>query len=197
MSLSLNQRSTIVDRIIPKTITSDVALVAVGVLLIALAAQVRIEMYPVPITGQTFAVLLVGTALGFRRGVTAVLTYVVLGALGLPIFQGGASGFAFGPTLGYLIGFIASAAVTGVLSERGFDKKWWQVGLSFVAGSAAIYVFALPWLSIFLGAVGQPNDLVSVLALGFAPFVLGDIVKAAAAAALLPAAWAGVKRISR
>lgn len=197
MSFALTRKATIVDQILPKSLAADIGLVLTGVLLMAASAQVTIPLYPVPVTGQTFAVLLVGTALGFNRGLISTTLYVSLGALGLPIFQNGASGFAFGPTLGYLIGFVASAAVTGFLAERGFDKKWWQVAGTFLAGTAAIYGFGLTWLSIFLGAVGAPNGLLAILTAGLFPFVIGDLLKAAAAAALLPLAWMSISRLSK
>jgi biotin transport system substrate-specific component len=197
MSLTLSTRPTIIDRVVPKNLAADITMVVVGTALTALAAQVTIPLYPVPLTGQTFAVLLVGTVLGFSRGALSMALYVLLGAAGLPIFQDGASGFAFGPTLGYLIGFVGAAALTGFMAERGWDKKWYQVALTFIAGSAVIYGFGLAWLSIFLGAVGAPNDIVSTMSAGLFPFLIGDAVKALAAAALLPAAWAGVKALKK
>ncbi|MFM5903764.1 MAG: biotin transporter BioY [Microbacteriaceae bacterium] len=197
MSISIAQRPTIVDRVIPRSVATDVVLIALGVALIAGAAQVTIPMYPVPMTGQTFAVLLVSMSLGFTRGTIANIAYVTIGALGAPIFQAGASGWSFGPTLGYLIGFVAAAAVVGSLAERGWDKSWLRVGAAFLAGSAVIYVFGLAWLSIFLGAVGAPNDLLSTLSAGLVPFIYGDVAKAIAAAALLPLAWAGVKAFKK
>jgi len=139
MSLSLSQRPTLIDRFVPKSQVADAILILAGTVLISLAAQLTIPLKPVPITGQTFAVLLVGAVLGLGRGVAATALYVVAGAFGLPIFQAGASGFAFGPTLGYLIGFIAAAAVTGFLAEKGFDKSVAGVAFTFVAGTAAIY----------------------------------------------------------
>ena len=197
MSLTLSHRPTIIDRVVPKNLSADIAMVLSGTALTALAAQVTVPLYPVPVTGQTFAVLLVGTVLGFSRGALSLALYVMLGAVGLPIFQDGASGFAFGPTLGYLIGFIAAAALTGFMAERGLDKKWYQVALTFVAGSAVIYAFGLTWLSIFLGAVGAPNDLISTMTAGLFPFLIGDALKAVAAAAILPAAWAGIKALKK
>jgi len=197
MSLTLSHRATIVDRLVPQTLAADLAMIVGGTAITALAAQVAIPLYPVPLTGQTFAVLLVGTVLGFSRGAISMALYVLLGAVGLPIFQDGASGFAFGPTLGYLIGFVAAAAVTGFMAERGLDKKWYHVALTFVVGSATIYAFGLGWLSIFLGAVGAPNDIVSTMAAGLFPFLFGDVVKALAAAALLPAAWAGIRALKK
>lgn len=197
MSLTLSTRPTIIDRVVPKNLAADITMVVAGTALTALAAQVTIPLYPVPLTGQTFAVLLVGTVLGFSRGTLSMALYVLLGAAGLPIFQEGASGFAFGPTLGYLIGFVGAAALTGFMAERGWDKKWYQVALTFIAGSAVIYGFGLAWLSIFLGAVGAPNDIVSTMSAGLFPFLIGDAVKALAAAALLPAAWAGVQALKK
>jgi len=197
MSLTLSTRPTIIDRVVPKNLAADITMVVAGTALTALAAQVTIPLYPVPLTGQTFAVLLVGTVLGFSRGALSMALYVLLGAAGLPIFQDGASGFAFGPTLGYLIGFVGAAALTGFMAERGLDKKWYQVALTFIAGSAVIYGFGLAWLSIFLGAVGAPNDIVSTMSAGLFPFLIGDAVKALAAAALLPAAWAGIKALKK
>lgn len=197
MSLSIAQRPTIVDRVFPRSLVTDVILILAGVAITALAAQVSIPLYPVPMTGQTFAVLLVAMSLGFGRGTISMISYVALGAAGLPIFKDGASGWSFGPTLGYLIGFVAAAAVVGWLAQLGWDKSWFKVAIAFLAGSAVIYVFGLAWLSIFLGAVGAPNDFVSTLNSGLVPFIYGDLVKAVAAAALLPLAWAGVKKLKK
>ena len=195
--MSIAQRPTIVDRVLPKSLVTDFALILLGVALIAGAAQLVIPMYPVPMTGQTFAVLLVAMSLGFGRATISVATYVVVGALGLPIFTNHASGWSFGPTLGYLVGFVAAAALVGWLAQLGWDKSWLKVSAAFLAGSVVIYAFGLPWLAIFLGAVGAPNDLASVLNLGLAPFIVGDIVKAAAAAALLPVAWLGINNLKK
>jgi biotin transport system substrate-specific component len=197
MSLSIAQRPTIVDRVLPRSLVTDFSLILAGVVLIAGAAQLSIPMYPVPMTGQTFAVLLVAMSLGFGRATISATTYVALGAAGLPIFTAGASGWSFGPTLGFLVGFIAAAALVGWLAQRGWDKSWLKVGVAFLAGSIVIYAFGLPWLAIFLGAVGAPNDLVYVINAGLAPFIVGDIVKAIAAAALLPAAWAGIGQLKK
>ena len=197
MSISIAQRPTIVDRVLPKSLVTDFALILLGVALIAGAAQLVIPMYPVPMTGQTFAVLLVAMSLGFGRATVSVATYVVVGALGLPIFTNHASGWSFGPTLGYLVGFVAAAALVGWLAQLGWDKSWLKVSAAFLAGSVVIYAFGLPWLAIFLGAVGAPNDLASVLNSGLAPFIVGDIVKAAAAAALLPVAWLGINKLKK
>ena len=195
MSLLLTSRPTIVDRLIPRSLVADFALVVSGTALTAAAAQIAIPTQLVPITGQTFAVLLVSSALGKNRAVLSMGLYVLLGALGLPIFTGAKSGWAFGPTLGYLVGFILAAAVVGSLAERGWDKKFYGVIASFVLGNLTIYAVGLPMLSVFLGSVDLPNDLMSTLSAGFLPFIFGDGVKIALAAAVLPLAWAGVKKI--
>ena len=195
MSVTLTNRPTIVDRFVPRSISADIALVALGAMLTAGAAQISIPMWPVPITGQTFAVLLVGAALGATRGAISMAFYVLLGAVGLPVFAAGKSGFVFGPTLGYLFGFIAAGAVVGFFAEREIGRKWFSVASGFVAGNAIIYAFGLPWLSIFLGANSWPNDLNATLAAGLYPFLLGDAIKIAIASTLLPGAWALAKKL--
>ena len=195
MSVLISSRPTIVDRLVPRSLTADIALVSAGTALTAAAAQLSIPMWPVPITGQTFAVLLVGAALGMARGALSIALYVVLGAAGLPIFAAGKAGIAFGPTLGYLFGFIAAAAVVGFFAEREIGRKWFSVALGFVAANAIIYAFGLPWLSIFLGANSWPNDLQSTLTAGLYPFIVGDAIKIALASTLLPAAWSLTKKL--
>jgi biotin transport system substrate-specific component len=195
MSLTLSTRPTIVDRFIPKSLAADIALVVAGTALTAVAAQVSIPMLPVPITGQTFAVLLTGAVLGLSRGALSMALYVILGAAGLPIFTAGKSGFVFGPTLGYLVGFIAAAAVVGYFSTRQWDRKWFAVAVGLTLGNAVIYAFGLPVLSAFLGSVGAQNDLQATLELGLYPFFLGDAIKIALVSTLLPSAWTLAKKI--
>jgi biotin transport system substrate-specific component len=121
--------------------------------------------------------------------------YVILGAAGLPIFTAGKSGFVFGPTLGYLVGFIAAAAVVGYFSSRQWDRKWFAVAVGLTLGNAVIYAFGLPVLSAFLGSVGAPNDLQTTLDFGLNPFWLGDTIKIALVSTLLPSAWALAKKL--
>ncbi len=164
----------------------DLACIVMGSLLIALSAQIVIPLpfSPVPITGQTLAALLVGAALGSRRGVLCLLLYLAEGSLGLPVFAGGGLGLArlVGPTGGYLAGLAAAAALTGWLAERGWDRRPATTALAMLAGNLVIYACGLIWLAHFVGA-GH------VLAAGLLPFIPGDIVKVAAATALLPSAW--------
>lgn len=171
----------------------DIALVAGGSLFIALVSQIRISLpfTPVPITGQTLGVLLAGAMLGRIRGSFSVLAYLGQGAAGLPFFAGGVSGLAhlFGPTGGYLFGFVGGAYLTGLLAEWGWDRKPGTTILAMFMGNLAIFAVGLPWLAVY---TGSPH----VLALGLFPFIPGDIIKIGLAAVLLPHGWRWLDRIS-
>ncbi|MQC25897.1 MAG: biotin transporter BioY [Chloroflexi bacterium] len=164
----------------------NILLVLGGSLLIAASAQLSVYLpfSPVPITGQTLGVLLVGMTLGSRRGALSMLAYLGEGALGLPVFAAGNASLAYmlGPTGGYLLGFVAAAWLVGALAERGFDRSLPRTFLAFALGSAVIYLFGLAWLARFVPWPGT-------LAAGMTPFLVGDAVKALVAALLLPAAW--------
>ena len=171
----------------PLTLWRDVVVVLLGSWLVALVAQISIPLQPVPITGQTFGVLLVGAALGFRRGALALGTYLVQGAIGLPFFAGGASGLArlLGPTGGYLIGFVFAAALVGALAERGWDRRFPSTLAAMALGNLVIYLFGLPWLAQFVGWE-------KVATLSLLPFLPGDALKMLLAAIALPSLWAWV-----
>jgi biotin transport system substrate-specific component len=164
----------------------DLLLITAGALLVALLAQVRIPLpfTPVPLTGQTFAVLLVGAALGSRRGLASLGLYTALGLVGLPVFAGGSSGTSalLGPTGGYLLGFIVSAYVIGLLAERGLERSLQTSLLPFLVGTVLIYALGAGWLAFYVG----PANAISK---GILPFLLGDTFKIVAAALVLPAAW--------
>ena len=189
MSLQLSARPTLIDRVVPRSMVTDVALIFAGAVLTAIAAQIAIPMWPVPITGQTFAVLLVGAVLGASRGALSMITYISLGAAGLPVFTGAVSGITFGTTFGYLVGFIAAAAVVGWFSQLNWHQKVSGVLASFVIGNAVIYMFGLPWLAFALSNLGFASDAGVVIAAGLVPFLVGDAIKMALAAAALPLAW--------
>ncbi len=189
MSLQLSARPTLIDRVVPRSFATDAALIFAGAVLTAIAAQVAIPMWPVPITGQTFAVLLVGAVLGASRGALSMITYFSLGAAGLPVFTGSVAGITFGPTFGYLVGFIAAAAVVGWFSQLNWHKKVSGVLASFVIGNAVIYLFGLPWLAFALSNLGLASDVGAVLSAGLVPFLVGDAIKMTLAAATLPLAW--------
>ena len=165
----------------------EIALIFAGSWLIALAAQIAIPLYPVPVTGQTLCVLLIGALLGSKRGALTVLVYLTQGAMGLPIFAGGTGGFAriAGPTGGYLIGFVVAAFVVGWLSEKGWNQRFITTGVSMLIGNAVIYIIGLPWLASFIGWE-------MVFTAGLFPFIPGDLFKVILAAVALPQAWVWV-----
>lgn len=159
--------------------------VAVGVAFLALLAQVRIQVGPVPITGQTLGVLLLGAAYGSTLGLATVGAYLVAGGLGAAVFTGGGAGWATlaGPTGGYLLGFPVAAVLVGALAARGWDREPLRAAGAMVAGNVVIYAMGLAWLARFA------PDLPTTLAWGLWPFLAGDAVKVALAATLLPLAW--------
>jgi biotin transport system substrate-specific component len=170
-----------------KGLTYDALLVVAGSLLIALSAQLSILLpfSPVPITGQTFAILFLGALLGSRRGAAAVLAYLAEGAAGLPVFAGGASGLPYmlGPTGGYLVGFVVAAFAVGALAERGWDRGVLTTIAAMVVGNLIIYVCGVGYLSTVMGSAER------AIAAGMTPFLVGDALKIALAAALLPLGW--------
>lgn len=169
-------------------ILTDTVLICLGAGLLAGSAQVSIALpfTPVPITGQTFAVLLVGASLGTVRGVTSALLYLLLGVAGAPVYAHGAEGFAVitGASGGYLISYPFASALTGWLAERRWDRRFSSAVGAMLTGNVLIYLIGLPWLAVVLG-----TGLEKTLELGLYPFVPGDTFKLYLAAALLPAAW--------
>jgi len=165
-----------------------VALILAGTLLIAAAAQVRFYLPgdPVPVTGQTFAVLLVGGALGFRRGIASSSLYLLLGIVGLPVFADAKHGWEIvvGATGGYLVGFILATAIVGRLAELGWDRKVIGSVGAMLLGDVAIFAIGVPWLAT---TTSQPMDW--AIANGLTPFVGAEALKIALAAAAFPAAW--------
>jgi biotin transport system substrate-specific component len=178
------QRRVLAD-LLPGSLVRDVVLVLGAAALTGLAAQVLIPLpfTPVPITLQTFTVLLSGAALGPVRGTASMLLYLVVGVAGFGWFAEGRSGIAF-PSFGYIVGFVVAAALVGALARRGADRGvLGTIGL-MVAGNLVIYAIGLPWLTVALGV-----DLATGLELGVTPFLIGDALKIALAAGLLPIAW--------
>lgn len=190
--------TTLRQAVVPRTgALTEVVLAVAGAVFVAATAQVIIPLpfTPVPISLVTFGVLLVGAAYGAARGAATLALYLLVGALGAPFFAPGETeGVArlLGPTGGYLLSYPFAAALTGWLAQRRWDRRLWSAALAMLAGSAVIYGFGLPWLAVALGTgVGE------TLLLGFAPFVPGDLVKLALAAAILPGAWRLVGRLTR
>ena len=178
---------TLADAALPRADAVSNSLLVIGAsLLTAAAAQIAIPVpwSPVPITGQSFAVLLCGAVLGARRAFIAQALYLIEGAAGLPFFAGGVSGAAVfaGPTGGYLMAFPIAAAVTGALAERGWDRRFLTMFAAMLIGSALIFGFGLAMLARFV----EPRTLIAA---GLAPFIPGDLIKAGLAALAFPAAW--------
>jgi len=190
--MSATRTLTLADAALPQeSAVRDAALVVGASIATALAAQIAIPLpwTPVPITGQTFAVLLSGAVLGARRGFAAQLLYLAEGALGLPVFAGAAAGWLklVGPTGGYLIAFPFAAAAVGALCQRGWDRRFGTMLAAMLAGSSIIFASGLAQLSRFVPAP-------TLLAQGLLPFVPGDLIKSALAAVAFPAVW---RRVSR
>ncbi len=170
---------------LPGARVRDALLVVAGAGFVGLLAQISIHLSftPVPITGQTLAVLVVGTSLGLRRGVTALSLYALAGLIGVPWFANGASGYV-GANFGYVLGFIAAAAVCGYLAEKRADRKVISAIPAMVLGELVMYVFGVVWLAAALHVgIGK------AISLGFVPFWIGDAIKCGLAAAMLPTAW--------
>ena len=177
-------------------LVADAVLVAAGVALIALSAQVSINLphTPVPITGQTFGALLVGGAYGASRGFVTFATYLVVGGLGYGVFAGHASGWDVlrfsSATGGYLVGMLVAAGLVGWLADRGWDRKPWRSLPTMVLGNVVIYAFGATWLAHALGVGAQ-----DAWDLGVKDFLIGDALKILLAAGLLPGAWWVVDKI--
>lgn len=192
--IGANQR-VMVDTIWPMSgFLKEVMLILIGSIFMAAAAQIRIPLpfSPVPITGQTFAVLLLAALYGSKRGPATVITYLALGVAGMPVYAGAAAGIAplLGPTGGYLVGFLAAAYLVGLLSERGWDRKPWSTAMCMIIGNTVIYALGILWLAYYVGW-GK------VLPMGVLPFIPGDIIKIGLATLLLPAGWRLIRGLER
>jgi biotin transport system substrate-specific component len=181
--------------LLPRVRARSVVLVVGGALLTAALAQVEIPLgfTPVPLTLQTFSVLLVGATLGARLAAASMGLSWAMGLGGLPFCAGGTGGWdaGTGATLGYLVGFVAAAAAVGALAERRQDRSFATSLPAMLLGSAIVYAFGSVWLSIDLGvplATGERN----AISLGVAPFLVGDAIKTVIAAACTSAAWAAI-----
>ncbi|MEU9010899.1 biotin transporter BioY [Streptomyces sp. NPDC048479] len=171
--------------LLPASRTRDIALVVGGAALTGIAAQLTVPVpgSPVPVSGQTFAALLVGTALGARRGFLSLALYAVVGMAGMPWFAEGDSGYAM-PSFGYILGMLLAATVVGALARRGADRSVLRTAGAMVAGSVIIYAVGVPYLALATGmTMGQ------AVSAGLVPFLIGDALKAALAMGALPTAW--------
>ncbi|MFD3497637.1 biotin transporter BioY [Streptomyces sp. NPDC058676] len=175
--------------LLPASRVRDVALVVGGAALTGLAAQIAVPVpgSPVPVTGQTFAALLVGTTLGASRGLSALVLYALAGLAGVPWFAGGTSGVSV--SFGYILGMILASAAVGALARRGADRSMLRMAGTMLVGEALIYAVGVPYL-----AYAADLSVSAAIAAGLTPFLIGDAVKAALAMGLLPSAWKLVKR---
>jgi biotin transport system substrate-specific component len=185
-------RPVLVDRI-SQTATANVTLVVLAAGFVGLLAQISIPLgfTPVPLTGQTFGIMVAGAALGWRRAALAMCLYVLAGLAGVPWFAGGASGYV-GPNFGYLIGFVLSASALGWLASRGNDRTIVGSLISMAFADAVIFVFGVGWLANYLHV-----SLATALHLGFYPFIWGELIKAGVAGLTLPTAWRLVDRTAK
>lgn len=167
-------------------------LILAGTVFIAVSARIQVPMWPVPMTMQTFAVLMIGMAYGWRLGGATLIAYLGEGALGLPVFaSGGGLAYFAGPTGGYLFGFLAAAVLVGWLAERGWDQSLVRTAVAMTGGTALIFLMGVAWLAFFLG------DVDKALVNGLYPFIVGGMAKIALAALLLPFCWKLLDRFSR
>jgi biotin transport system substrate-specific component len=187
------RRLVLADRVLPRHLVIDITLVVLGAALVGGFAQLYVPLEPVPITGQTLAVLLVGATLGAVRGSLSMIVYAVLGVVGVPWFSEQSSGWSVivGASGGYIVGFIFAAFAIGWLSERKWDRQVLKALAIFAGGSLIVFAIGLPWLSFVLG-----TDLNTTLEYGLYPFILGGIIKAVIAAGLLPLAWWGANKLN-
>ncbi len=185
-SLSVAGHRPVLADLVPGALVRDAVLVAGGAALTGAAAQLIIPVpgSPVPMTGQTFAALLVGAALGWKRGALSMALYLAVGAAGFGWFQDGSSGL-FGASAGYIVGFVFAGALVGALAGRGGDRTPLRMAGTMVVGNLVIYSIGVPWLMASLDV-----GLSAGLAKGVVPFLIGDALKIAVAAALLPGTWA-------
>ncbi|MFI5491788.1 biotin transporter BioY [Actinoplanes sp. NPDC051859] len=179
-------RTAVLADLIPGALARDVLLVAGGAGFVGLLAQVSVHIpgTPVPITGQTLGVLLVGAAYGWKRAAATITLYAALGLAGVPWFAGGSGGYV-GASFGYIIGFVLAATVAGFLAERGADRTVLRSLPAMLAASAIVYAFGVTWLGFYAGM-----GVTETLEKGLVPFLIGDAIKVALAAGLLPTAWA-------
>lgn len=188
---------TLAEAIFPQTglalRVKQLVLVAAGIAALVLAAKIKIPMFPVPMTMGTFAVLSIGAAYGARLGLATILGYMLVGALGFDVFAGSSVevsglGYMMGSTGGYLVGYVLAVVALGALARKGWDRARGKMALALVLGNALIYLPGLIWLTVLYGLEAP------ILSWGLTPFLLGDVVKLALVALLLPALWSLVGR---
>jgi biotin transport system substrate-specific component len=189
-SIALAPPRRVLADLLPGGAVRDVALVAGSAALVGLSAQIAVPLpfTPVPLSGQTFAVLLAVAAIGPARGALGMLLYAAAGVAGVPLFAQHQSGWSM-PSFGYVLGFVLAAVVVGALARRGADRTVARTAGLMVVGNLAIYAVGVPWLMASLG-----TSLGHALMLGVVPFLIGDTIKILLAALVLPGTWRLVRR---
>lgn len=189
MSIAVPQPRVLAD-VVPRTWVRQLVLVGGGAAFVGLSAQIAIPLpfTPVPLTLQTFAVLLTGAALGSMRGALSMALYAVVGMVGVPWFAEGSSGYS-APSFGYILGFIVAAFIVGRIAEHGATRSVARTAGLMIVGNLVIYAIGVTWLKFALGV-----DFATAIALGATPFLIGDAIKIAAAAGLLPLTWRGLRK---
>ncbi len=173
-------RTAIADRVFGKSIARDATVITAGIALIAVAAQISIPLWPVPVTLSTLAVMVLAATLGTARGSVSVVGYLAAGAVGLPVFAGAAALSAVRPTFGYLVGFVFAAVMIGFLVSRWADNSFLRLTAVFTLATAVIYFFGASWLVFGFGMSGY-----QALLAGVVPFLLGDTLKVVVAASMV------------
>jgi biotin transport system substrate-specific component len=191
------RRNTLSSAVLPESLPVNLLLIAAGSAFVAICAQFsrQFSFSTVPVTGQTFAVLLIGALYGSRLGAATLTAYLAEGAAGFPVFAGGHGGIGAisTPSGGYLFGFIIAAFIVGWFAERGWDRTRW-IMLPMLLGNAVIYVPGIIWLHQQFAIVNMPISWDTALDYGLWPFIAGDLAKLVAASLALPAGWAIVER---
>lgn len=168
----------------------SLALMLVGVGILAVSARIQVPFYPVPVTMQTLAVMVIAMAYGSKLGTATLFSYMLAGFLGAPVFAGGA-GFAYmaGPTGGYLAGFLLAGMVLGALADRGWTRNWQTTAAAMLVGTSIIYLLGVTWLSQLIG-------FDKAITFGLVPFIYGDILKLVIAAVSVPFMWKLVAKLT-
>lgn len=192
MTLSVAKSPSLLSMLVPSSgLATKVGAVVLGSLLLAASAKVQVPFWPVPMTMQTFVVLVLGMTCGARLAMLTVLAYLAQGLAGLPVFAGAMAGPAYmaGPTAGYLVGFVVAAGVIGLLAERGWDRSALKAFAAMSIGHALIFVFGVAWLSTLMG-------LEKAIAVGVTPFIAATVLKSALGMAVMVVAWSVLRRRS-
>jgi biotin transport system substrate-specific component len=195
MSDAKTLQPTLIENIWPSYAGSSgllrgVLLAVLGAAALTVSAKISVPFYPVPMTMQTYVVLMIGMAYGLRLGAATVALYLAQGAVGLPVFAtGGGIAYFAGPTGGYLVGFLVAAAAMGALADRGWSRSLVKVLAALALGTVIPFLLGVSWLAVFLGDFGK------AVAGGLLPFIWGSVFKFALAAATLPFAWKLVERV--